>query len=59
MPAPVMDAVAVTSRDMGRSVAFHRRPGFDFPAFRLEDRHPKATAAPGAVRLMIDHLAPL
>jgi len=54
MPAPVIDAVAVTSRDMARSVAFYRGLGFDFPEFAPEDQHVEAFAAPGAVRLMID-----
>ena len=54
MPAPVIDAVAVTSRDLKRSVSFYQELGFDFPEFGLEERHLEATAAPGAVRLMID-----
>ena len=54
MPTPIIDAVAVTSRDIGRTVAFYRRLGFDFPDFGPEDRHVEAIAAPGAVRLMID-----
>ena len=54
MPAPIIDAVAVTSRDIARSVAFYRRLGFDFPDFGPDDRHVEAIAAPGAVRLMID-----
>lgn len=54
MPVPIIDAVAVTSRDMARSVAFYRGLGFDFPDFGPDDRHVEAIAAPGAVRLMID-----
>ena len=54
MPTPIIDAVAVTSRDMERTVAFYRRLGFDFPDFGPEDRHVEAIAAPGTVRLMID-----
>lgn len=54
MPAPVIDAVAVTSRDLTRSIAFYRRLGFDFPDVGPKDQHVEAIAAPGAVRLMID-----
>ena len=54
MPAPVIDAVGVTSRDMARTLAFYRRLGFDFPEPGPEDQHIEAITAPGAVRLMID-----
>ena len=54
MASPIIDAVAVTSRDMGCTVAFYRRLGFEFPDFGPQDRHLEAIAAPGAVRLMID-----
>lgn len=54
MPSPIIDAVAVTSRDMSRSVGFYRQLGFEFPDFGTGDQHVEAIAAPGAVRLMID-----
>lgn len=49
-----LDAVAVTSRDMAKTVAFYELLGFLFPAWSLEDKHVEPVAKAGEVRLMID-----
>lgn len=49
-----LDAVAVTSTDMARTVAFYELLGFLFPAWNVEDKHVEPVAKPGEVRLMID-----
>lgn len=54
MPTPVIDAVAVSTSDMGRTLAFYRCLGFQFPEPKPDDQHIEANTAPGAVRLMID-----
>ena len=51
---PRLDAVAVTSTDMAKTVAFYELLGFVFPAWTEEDKHVEPTAKPGEVRLMID-----
>jgi len=57
MPKLKIDAVGVTSSDLGRTVAFYRLLGFEFPDFGPDDQHLEATTAPGEVRLMIDAAA--
>ena len=54
MPSPVIDAVAVSTTDRDRTLAFYRCLGFEFPAEGDSPDHIEAIAAPGAVRLMID-----
>jgi catechol 2,3-dioxygenase-like lactoylglutathione lyase family enzyme len=54
MAEPVVDAVAVTSRDLAASVAFYRRLGLEIPAPGAGDKHVEARAASGGARLMID-----
>lgn len=54
MPTIVLDAVAVTTRDMARTVAFYSALGFDFDGVDLDAPHVEPRTAPGAVRLMID-----
>jgi predicted enzyme related to lactoylglutathione lyase len=54
MPSPTIDAVAVASRDLARSVAFYSVIGFSFPPIGDGAKHVEADAVPGAVRLMID-----
>jgi catechol 2,3-dioxygenase-like lactoylglutathione lyase family enzyme len=54
MPAPVINAVSVTTRDMTRSVAFYEALGFDFTGVDTTTDHVEPLAAPGATRLMID-----
>lgn len=49
-----LDAVAVSSTDMGRTVAFYELLGFTFPEWGAEDKHVEPVAKPGEVRLMID-----
>lgn len=49
-----IDAVAVTARDMPRSVAFYTALGFDFAGADLTAKHVEPTGPDGATRLMID-----
>ena len=51
---PRLDAVAVSSTDMAKTVAFYELLGFTFPKWGPEDQHVEPTAKPGEVRLMID-----
>lgn len=51
---PKLDAVAVTSTDMARTVAFYELLGFTFPAWGPDDKHVEPMSKPGEVRLMID-----
>lgn len=51
---PRLDAVAVSTNDMSKTVAFYEILGFVFPAWSAEDKHVEPTAKPGEVRLMID-----
>ena len=54
MPVPVLDAIAVTSSDIPRSLAFYRLLGFEFAEPEAGAQHVEAETAPDAVRLMID-----
>jgi catechol 2,3-dioxygenase-like lactoylglutathione lyase family enzyme len=54
MAEPVVDAVAVASRDLARSIAFYGRLGFRFPRLGPGDRHVEAERSAGGARLMID-----
>ena len=54
MPRPVIDAVAVSTSNMQRTLAFYRCLGFAFPEVGDSDDHIEAETAPGGVRLMID-----
>lgn len=49
-----LDAVAVSSRDMGKTVAFYELLGFEFGPWGAGDKHVEPIAKPGEVRLMID-----
>ena len=49
-----LDAVAVSSTDMAKTVAFYELLGFVFPEFGLDDKHVEPITKPGDVRLMID-----
>lgn len=54
MPGPVIDAVAVSTTDRPRTLAFYRCLGFTFPDAGDSPDHIEAETPPGAVRLMID-----
>jgi uncharacterized glyoxalase superfamily protein PhnB len=49
-----LDAVAVSSSDMAKTVAFYELLGFMFPSWSADDKHVEPVAKPGEVRLMID-----
>lgn len=49
-----LDAVAVSSTDMAKTVAFYELLGFTFPVWGPDDKHVEPVAKPGEVRLMID-----
>lgn len=49
-----LDAVAVSSTDMAKTVAFYERLGFVFGAWGPDDKHVEPVAKEGDVRLMID-----
>jgi len=51
---PRLDAVAVASSNMGKTVAFYELLGFEFPQWAPEDQHVEPKTKPGEVRLMID-----
>ena len=51
---PRLDAVAVSSTDMAKTVAFYELLGFEFPQWGPEDKHVEPITKPGEVRLMID-----
>ena len=51
---PRLDAVAVSSTDMAKTVSFYELLGFTFPDWGPEDQHVEPVAKPGEVRLMID-----
>lgn len=57
MPAPRLDAVAVSTTDMVATAAFYRLLGFTFPDFEADAMHLEAETPPGGVRLMIDTAA--
>lgn len=49
-----LDAVAVTSTDMAKTVAFYERLGFEFGDWGPDDKHVEPITKTGEVRLMID-----
>lgn len=49
-----LDAVAVSSKNMSKTVAFYELLGFEFPAWGPDDKHVEPVTKPGDVRLMID-----
>lgn len=49
-----LDAVAVSTKDMAKTVAFYKLLGFVFPSWGPDDKHVEPSAKPGEVRLMID-----
>ena len=49
-----LDAVAVSSSDMAKTVAFYELLGFMFPSWSADDKHVEPVAKLGEVRLMID-----
>lgn len=49
-----LDAVAVSSKDMAKTVAFYELLGFEFGQWSGDDKHVEPKAKPGEVRLMID-----
>lgn len=51
---PRLDAVAVSTTDMARTVAFYELLGFTFPKWSADDKHVEPTAQEGEPRLMID-----
>lgn len=51
---PRLDALAVSSTDMAKTVAFYELLGFSFPAWSPDDQHVEPETKPGEVRLMID-----
>lgn len=50
----ILDAVAVTSKDMSKTVAFYTLLGFSFPEFGPDTPHLESKTSPNKVRLMID-----
>ena len=54
---PRLDAVAVSSTDMARTVAFYELLGFEFDTWGEDDKHVEPIAKDGDVRLMIDTAA--
>ncbi|WP_368184399.1 VOC family protein [Aestuariibius sp. HNIBRBA575] len=54
MPKIKIDAVAVSSSDMAKTLDFYRCLGFDFPTDAASQDHVEPITAPGEVRLMID-----
>lgn len=53
---PRLDALAITTPDMGKTVAFYETLGFRFPKWDNEDQHVEPIPNPGEPRLMIDHV---
>lgn len=51
---PRLDAVALSARDMAKTVAFYEMIGFEFPEWGAEDQHVEAIRKDGEPRLMID-----
>ena len=49
-----LDAVAVSSTDMAKTVAFYELLGFEFGEWGAQDKHVEPIAKEGEVRLMID-----
>lgn len=54
---PRIDAVAVSSTNMARTVAFYELLGFTFTDWTPEDKHVEPDPRPGEPRLMIDTAA--
>lgn len=54
---PRLDAIAVTSTDMARTVAFYTLLGFEFGPLDPDAQHVEPAARPGEPRLMIDAAA--
>lgn len=52
-----LNAVAVTSSNMQRSITFYTLPGFDFSDSTGEEEHVEPKAPEGSARLMIDKKA--
>lgn len=52
-----LDAVAVSSKDMAKTVAFYELLGFTFAQWAPDDQHVEPISKPGEVRLMIDTAA--
>ena len=48
-----LDAVGVTTSNLKKTVSFYTLLGFEFPAFKDEEKHLEATSE-GSARLMID-----
>ena len=57
MPAPVINAVSVSSSDMAKTVAFYAALGFDFTGVDTSQDHVEPVTPPGGTRLMIDTAA--
>lgn len=53
-PSPIIDCVAVSSKDLATTLKFYECLGFRFPELTDDTRHIEAMTEPGAVRLMID-----
>ncbi|MCR8724301.1 VOC family protein [Frigidibacter sp. ROC022] len=51
---PSIDAVAVSTTDMARSIAFYSALGFDFTGADPSQDHVEPKPVPGSARLMID-----
>lgn len=51
---PKLDAIAITSTDMAKTVAFYTLIGFEFGPVGPDDKHVEPITADGDVRLMID-----
>lgn len=51
---PRLDAIAITSTDMAKTVAFYTLIGFEFGPVGADDQHVEPITADGDVRLMID-----
>lgn len=49
-----LNAVAVSSRDFAKTVAFYTVLGFHFPSYTPEEQHLEPETSPGSARLMID-----
>lgn len=52
-----LDAVAVSSKDMAKTVAFYELLGFEFGDWGPDDQHVEPITKDGEVRLMIDTAA--
>lgn len=52
-----IDAVAVASSDMARTVAFYTALGFDFTGVDIAQEHVEPATTDGSIRLLIDSAA--